>query len=99
MFLIEKALGDTNHSWGIDKSAGKCIQSDLMFFHEIESPGQLQKKRVEEWSGVGIGTGDCVSCAVKGEALGIKCDMISWLGSGEGTVEDETTNLQCHGDV
>lgn len=40
-----------------------------------------------------------MSCVVKGEALGIKCDMISWLGSGEGTVEEETTNLQCHGDV
>lgn len=40
-----------------------------------------------------------MSCVVKGEALGIKCDMISWLGSGEGTVEEETTNLQCHSDV
>lgn len=40
-----------------------------------------------------------MSCVVKGEALGIKYDMISWLGSGEGTVEEETTNLQCHSDV
>lgn len=40
-----------------------------------------------------------MSCVVKGEALGIKSDMVSWLGSGKSTVEDETTNLQCHGDV
>lgn len=55
MFLIENALGDTYRSRGIDKSAGKCIQSDLMFFHKVESPGLLQKKGVEEWSGVGVG--------------------------------------------
>lgn len=44
------------------------------------------------------GTKYCVSCVVKGETLRIKCDMISWLGSGEGTVKDETPNLQWHCD-
>lgn len=55
MFLIENAFGDTYRSWGTDKFVGKCIQSDLMLFHQVESPAQLQKKGVEEWSGVGVG--------------------------------------------